>query len=199
MDFITVFQDGSVLDFSKDDIGTINIKNLLECIGKERRYANVIDFTVLEHSIACGRATAVLYPDNTPLIQYAYFHDIHEAIIRDVPAPFKAIVGDAFYKAENEIQTKVLRKLGVDVSTDDKDLFKEIDVTVGFVESLRYHTMTKTEQMLESGDYNPVLVAVCTDAIISVENEFQEIFDDNGQIIDNILKIYREVLGLHHN
>jgi hypothetical protein len=200
MNFTTVFADGSVLDYSKQDIGTTSLTNLLTCIGKENRYANVIDWTVLEHSLACGYAASMLFGNNIPLMQFAYFHDIHEAIIRDVPSPFKALVGDSFYKVENTIQSKTLAMLGVNVSVEDKEMFKEIDSTMGFVEALKYHSQVKTIQMLSSDtDYNPITVAICTEAIIAVENKFPQIFAENGELHPEITKIFKEVLALHIN
>lgn len=197
MDFITIFQDGSSIDFNEEVLTECNLENLLTCIGRERRYSNVIDWTVLQHSMACGIATNALYPYNAPLIQYAYFHDLHEAVMRDFPSPLKKIIGKTFYDVENEIQNKILNYFNISVSKGDKELFVDIDSTMAFVEACRFHTVVKVEQMKELHEFSPEIVSVCSEASVKIEQAFENIFDTNDILNEDIVKMYKEVLTLH--
>lgn len=195
---ITVFPDGTILDFSKDDPGHVKIEHLLNSIHLENRFANNIPWTVLQHSLAVGKATEYLYEGNMTMIQFAYFHDIHEAIIRDIPTPFKHMVGKKFFEVEREIQVKLLNRLNIpyDLGDEDTKLFHQIDKAMCMVEAFLYLPDNSHELFThnEGKDIPPTVIVACT--LAHAEVMHHTVSDEAGVLSQNVIEIFKAVARL---
>lgn len=187
---------GNNLDFSEETLGYVHLEDLIWSLGRERRFSNAIDWTVLEHSLAVGLAAEMLYGGNVPLIQWCYFHDFHEAVIRDIPTPFKRMVGENFYKAEEEIQMKLLKALNVStqLGDDDYSLFKMIDHTMVYIEAKNFMNGEAVDILKDC------IENVHADIIIACAEAFRTVYNnnlvDNGNIneFDEITNKFRSVI-----
>lgn len=125
-----------MLDFSTGKLPKqYQLSDLLETLAMERRFSNQSPLSVLDHSIITGRVMSALDQGND-MVLYGYTHDFQEAIIRDVPSPFKALVGPSFVEAENKIQEIVLNHFGIrcHLSDDQLEFFKCVDGLIAEVE-----------------------------------------------------------------
>lgn len=190
------FRSGNVLDFSKEDIGYVTVEDLLPPLAQEFRFANQMEWSVLQHSWAVGLTCHRLFHGNIPLIRYAFFHDIHEAIIRDVPTPVKNIVGKAWWDMENDIQAKLFKALHLDATLNagDRQKVHEVDRAMCFVElqdAFAPSFVEYYERECES-KLTPSLVAECTKAFVYVNH--QPIFTEDAQLHPQVIGTFKSVL-----
>lgn len=164
----TYLAEGGLIDFSKEKLSSdeINLKSLLNALANENRFSNQTGYSVLQHSIACGMAAKALYPEYIRVQRHAAFHDIQEAIIRDVPTPFKRMVGPQFDLAENKIQAKIYEAFGIDDTlglSEVRNAVQEIDAAMLFVE---VHAFFKEDfqRQLENDKHKPKVIMACTKA-----------------------------------
>ena len=187
--------DGRVFDFSKEQIGDIRISDVLRLIAKERRYSNQIEWTVLQHSIAVGYAAQILYSYNEPLIRAAYTHDFGEAFYRDVPTPFKRMVGKAWDVMTHEVDSKLFAALKLDIELGDEDheLLNQIDIAVGYVEALQFHSQECADAYSNIDKIPPATLVAATKAIMLAGSI--PIFSDEeeGELSDEVISIYLQV------
>jgi hypothetical protein len=175
----------------------IEITDILQSIALERRFYNQTDWTVLQHSVACGVVAQSLFPGNNLLIKFVYCHDLHEAFVRDVPHHIKT---PEFHKMESEIQTKLLNALNVDIPNDDMQEVHKIDRHMSFVESQMFLASDYTSDRIlyaikESyGDVNASLIVECTQATSLVAN--LPLIDEYHNITAQTLDIFRTALNM---
>jgi len=133
-----VKRDGSVYDLKVAGDEACDLRDLLYSIAYERRFSGKLAWTVLQHSIVMGRV-ARRKEWSKERVQFCYLHDIHEAIIRDVPTPFKREVGYEWYRMEHLVQKRVLDSLGVGYLAElNKDLeCKMLDSCAAYCEARR--------------------------------------------------------------
>lgn len=141
-------ENGQVLDFDKDHIEKVDVDILVKSISREKRFYNQMDFSVLEHSLTCFYASQLLFAGNELLIAHALCHDLHEALIRDVPRMVKT---KDFKELEESIMSKLhealrLRKL----SKEDQQYLKLVDDAVAVVEAYNYGNPALVEAILKA-------------------------------------------------
>lgn len=155
-------RSGGCLDFSRETLDFFPLEDVLYAMGRERRFFNQIDWSVLQHSIACGLASELLYNQNILLVKHTYVHDFPEAFIRDVPAVVK--VND--YKVvEYDIERKIHSYLGLPaLSSEDHAYLKEIDLHMRLVESFHLYQTAEAFDCISEETENlnaAVLIACC--------------------------------------
>ena len=188
------FTDGTLIDFELDPLNTFEFSNLLKNLSLEGRFCNQVPWSVLQHSIAVGKACEMLYPGNIVLIQHGYLHDISEAIIRDVPTPIKKLVGNAWYNMEEEIQDKLLNYLHVSkLGDEDEDCLAEVDKTMAFVEACNFYSEEQVEYMKMQQGYEPEIIICCTTAFNMVHG-IDIVDEENGGLSQDITDIYKQVI-----
>lgn len=157
-------RSGGCLDFSRDTIDFLPLEDILYALAHERRFFNQINWSVLQHSMACGFACEQLYGHNVLLVKHTWIHDFTEAFLRDVPAVVKL---DDYRAVENEIERKLHAFMGIPaLSSEDYTYLKKIDLHMRLVEAFHlYSTDEAFEAMAseQSGDIDPaVLIACCS-------------------------------------
>jgi 5'-deoxynucleotidase YfbR-like HD superfamily hydrolase len=189
------FPDGSVLDFTEEKLGHVPLPNILTSLGIERRFANCAAWSVLQHSMAVGLAAEMVYDENVPLIQAAYTHDFHEAIMRDVPTPIKQMVGKDWYNVERQIQKKLMEGLLINPVLGDSDqtLLNNLDETMAYVEILTFFSDDFVDYFTKKTNISPNLVYYCTKAFEEISN--LSVFNEDGYLNGEIFAKYRDVLS----
>jgi hypothetical protein len=186
------YLDGTYLDFDLDDIGPVSVVPLLYNIAKEGRFCNQIPWSVLQHSIAVGRAAEIMYPGNTLLIKHGYLHDLPEAFYRDVPTPIKKMIGKYWYAMEDHITSRLFNSLRVGaLGDDDGKLLHMIDKTMAFVECLNYFDPDTVDYFKTKTELHPEVVSVCTATFGSV---LQNQIWDGSDLADWVIDLYKEVI-----
>lgn len=194
--------DGTVIDFTQPKIGHFDISLLLTCIGRETRFQNQVPWSVLQHSLAMGKACEILFGGNTLLIQHGYLHDLHEAIVKDVPTPVKRAVGKAWYQMENQVASKLMEALRVGaLGDDDEKLLKQLDRVMAFVEGCHLHSSEWVELCMSEEEFKSVpldIVVHATTAFNMVVN--LEIWKDpelaGVELKEEIIDLFRRVIYL---
>lgn len=89
-------------------------------------------WTVLQHLYAAANLAKLLGFDE--LIQlHALLHDAHEAIIGDIPNPWKT---EDMRQYQHELDTRIYLNIGIDLpSPDDQIILKEIDTMLLYAEA----------------------------------------------------------------
>jgi 5'-deoxynucleotidase YfbR-like HD superfamily hydrolase len=184
------FKDGGVADFSGDI--SVTLEDILSALSTERRFANEVPWTVLQHSLSTG-LTAMSISCSLPVVQHAYCHDFTEAFVRDVPTPVKHAIGPDWYRVESLVEEKIFRALGIPLTLDAgaSELVKAIDRTMCCLEFAYYFD---DPESLEHWELRPdeALVAVCGDAFNEVRN-YGEIAS-NGVVDKHIVEMFNDVI-----
>lgn len=188
------FSDGRYVDFSKDgNIGDVRITDVLWLLSREKRYANEIDWSVLQHSIAVGIAAQQLYGWNEPLVRAAFTHDFGEAFYRDVPTPFKDKVGKAWDAMTHEVDAKLFAALKLDIELGDEDheLLAQVDKAVGYVEALLMHS----EECADAYENMEKIPAkVISAASLGVQQaQAIPVVDEYGNLSDMVCDMYLQI------
>lgn len=188
------FNDGTYLDFSQPYLREIPLEKLLFALSREFRFANQTSYSVLEHSLAVGKAMEMIYPGNVLLIQHGYLHDIGEAIFRDVATPIKEMVGKKWYDMENTITTKLFEALGVGpLGDEDFKLLKEVDRVMCYVEALSFFPPEKGEFIKTLTELRPEILVYCTNAFNSVYN-IDIIDQETHSLNPEIIGLYKQII-----
>lgn len=188
--------NGNILDFAKDNIGFLKLEDLLILLANEWRFANEIPWSVLQHSMAVGKAASMLYPGNNLLIQHAYYHDIQEAILRDVPTPFKKYVGPKWYELEDMIQGKLFQALNIHgkLGDEDAEIVHALDKAMMYVEIIQYFGVVEEMLSFEEPPAGEHLV-VCTTAFLDVQG-LGHLTDDDNYLSPHVLEHFKQIISL---
>ena len=109
---------GVTLDIDAPKIQKFPLEDLLLLLAKEKRFYNTSDWSVLEHSLACYLAGEQLFPDNHNLLKHLLFHDLHEALIRDIPSFMKT---EDFREMEDYVSGRLMEALEIEpLASEDK-------------------------------------------------------------------------------
>ncbi len=162
-------RSGYVVDFNHPRIEYLPMEDVLFALAREHRFFNQIDWSVLQHSLACGVTAAMYYPDNRPLIIHAFCHDLTEAFLRDVPSPVKTA---DYKKIEATIQKKIYDYLNIEpLAGDDEKYLHEIDMHMRLVEAWEFYPTRDCYDAIKEemgNDVDPDLVILCTQAMTQV-------------------------------
>lgn len=187
------FNDGTFIDFTEDKLSDFQFERLLYNIGYESRFANQIEYSVLEHSIAVGRAAEMMFAGNVLLVQHAYLHDLGEAIYRDVPTPIKEMVGPKWYNMEKMISKKLMDYLGVgELGDDDAKYLTYLDKTMAYVEATNFFAPQFAELLKTKTELLPEYVVACTTAFNSVTH--MDIWLESGMLNPDITNLYKQII-----
>lgn len=185
-------RSGGCLDFSRPTLDFFPMEDVLFSLAKEDRFFNQIDWSVLQHSIACGLAGEILYNDNTLLIKHLYVHDFTEAFLRDVPAVVKC---KEYKDIESEVQNKIFNFINLpSLGIDDHVYLKNIDIHMRLVETFYLYESPECFEAIkaEVGAIEPEILLACTDAFLKVQA--LDIFDDQGEVDSGITELFKSVL-----
>lgn len=143
-------ENGQVLDFDKDTIEKVDVDVLVRALAKENRFYNQINYSVLQHSLACFYAGQLMFEGNDLLLAHLLCHDLHEALIRDVPRMVKT---KDFKKLEDSIASKLHEALRLrPLSSEDTTYLKLIDDAMATVEAYNNGTPELVEVMIKHYD-----------------------------------------------
>lgn len=84
------------------------LEDLTTGVGRMCRYGGAIRWSVAQHLLLCERLTR-LEAARLPVL----IHDLHEAIVIDVPTPMKPWLGTAYAELEARAAADVHRRMGV--------------------------------------------------------------------------------------
>lgn len=109
--FALVLRSGQLVDFARPDV-TLVEDDLVHGLSRSRRYAGVVDITVLEHLALCVKLAEIMFPGNRAVAAYVAAHDLHETYFPDIPSPLKKLIPQ--YKTmEAAWEAHVHRQLGL--------------------------------------------------------------------------------------
>lgn len=185
-------RSGGCLDFSRDTLDFFPMEDVLFSLAKEHRFFNQIEWSVLQHSIACGIAGDILYGDNALLVKHLYVHDFTEAFLRDVPAVVKC---KEYKEIEHEVQTKIFNFINLPhLGVDDHAYLKGIDVHMRLVETFYLYASPECFEAIkaEVGPIEPEVLLACTDAFLKVQT--MDMFDENLDISNGVVELFKGVL-----
>lgn len=168
---------GGSLTFTKDKpLQKFDIRDVVMLLANENRYYNLIQWSVLQHCLACYFAGNTLYYGNDNLNKYLLVHDFHEAFTRDVPRCMK---DKEYGTTEKFVQEKLLQYLEVSSPRqEDYEYFKIVDDAMAYIEAkklsanyelidaVRINTLS---QYKDNDRLSDVLLA-CQDAFNAVAN-----------------------------
>lgn len=207
-------KDGEVLDFSKDELDKFDIQPLLTQLGKEERFYGTIPWTVLQHSIACWLVGQAVYEGDTLLTTHLLLHDLHEALIHDVPSFVKT---KEFRAMEDQISSKMLSSLRIKpLSSEDIHYLKLIDSVMAYVEAFTFGSDPLINEVHDwvFRDYGKepdihFILLTCQSALIQVQ-EMGSMFNvvefktDEGEtaethllLKEEVVEIFNEVIRLY--
>jgi len=116
---------GGALDLESPDLTQLPIRDLIVPLTRIPRFLGhtKVFYSVADHSLHCfsialaGLGHRVipkaLSKADTTLLACVLTHDLHEALIGDMPAPWKPLLGRAWEKAEKSMATAVADRLGL--------------------------------------------------------------------------------------
>lgn len=185
-------RSGGCVDFSRDRIDFLPLEDMLHSLAYERRFFNQIDWSVLQHSIACGIAADQLYGHNVLLVKHTWIHDFTEAFLRDVPAVVKI---DGYREVEYDIQQKLYAFMGIPaLSSEDYEYLKQIDLHMRLVEAYHlyatseaFDAITETHGTVDAA----VMIACCHGFQVAQQITVLE----NGEVHPDVIDLFRAVLA----
>lgn len=191
--------DGSLVDFAKDENIAFDLEDLLLCLARERRFSNKADWTVLQHSIAVGVAAENMYEGNQILICRAYTHDLCEAVIRDVPTPIKNAVGDGWWAMENMVQDKIEKCFDIaKPSKGDEELMQNLDKAMLLVEALHLLPENVVVDLKEKRTFDPITLIHASTAFLVVAQLPMFADETMTSLSEEVKDKYREILTKGH-
>lgn len=185
-------RSGGCLDFSRETLDFFPMDDVLFSLGKEDRFFNQIEWSVLQHSIACGMAGEILYGDNALLVKHLYVHDFTEAFLRDVPAVIKC---KEYKDIETEVQNKIFNFINLPpLGIDDHAYLKNIDIHMRLVETFYLYATPECFEAIkaEVGSIEAEILLACTEAFLSVKS--LDMFNANGDIDETVVELFKSVL-----
>jgi hypothetical protein len=186
-------RSGGCLDFSRDRIDFLPLDDILHSLAYERRFFNQIDWSVLQHSIACGFAAEQLYGLNTLLVKHTWIHDFTEAFLRDVPAVVKI---DGYKEVEYDIQNKLFAFMGIHaLSSEDYTYLKTIDLHMRLVEAFHLYQSSEAfdAMVVEQEHIDPAAMIACCHGFQLAQQV--KVLLDNGELNPAVTELFREVLA----
>lgn len=133
----------------KDPMGSdINIQDIAHALGNQCRFNGhtKIFYSVAEHSVLCYHYLNELKNEHNEKLKlsaktlmYCLLHDAAEAVISDIPKPFKMMFPEIEAK-EAKYQEAIFDLLELDLEEADKALVKQAD---------RYMVLKEAKQLLE--------------------------------------------------
>jgi hypothetical protein len=109
--FALVLRSGQLVDFAHPDLIVLEA-DLVHGLSRSRRYAGVVDITVLEHLALCVRLAAIMFPGNRAVAAYVAAHDLHETYFPDIPRPLKMLLPE-YARMEKHWEAHVHLQLGL--------------------------------------------------------------------------------------
>lgn len=186
-------RSGGCLDFSRDTIDFLPLEDILYSLAHERRFFNQIDWSVLQHSIACGFACELLYGHNVLLVKHTWIHDFTEAFLRDVPAVVKL---DDYRDVEHEVERKLQAFMGIPaLSSEDYTYLKKIDLHMRLVEAFHLYQTNEAFEALadeQKDDIDPAVLIACCNGF-DLAHKVQIFIE--GQFNPHVTELFREVLA----
>lgn len=108
---------GNYVCLAKPDPSTISIVDIAHHLACEARWAGATSrhYSVAEHSIWVARFVRELVPAESRDIAtaHALLHDAHEAYIKDIPTPLKAMLGDGYRKMADGLDAAIRVAVGL--------------------------------------------------------------------------------------
>lgn len=192
--------NGVILDFTQDNIGNVDATNLLESLAREHRFQGQMPWTVLQHQRACGLAAEQLSNDKAFQARVKT-HDLHEAVMRDIPSPVKAALGDVYQDLEDTVQLKLEQAMGITASRAYEELLKDIDRTMLFMEVSYFFTGEAVEEFVHDRfqsykSENPLVVEACRVGFDNTVN--LAVWTPKGKLKKVWTDFYREVMQADH-
>lgn len=185
-----------MIDFSQEHIGHFRLEQLLVLLANEWRFANEVPWSVLQHSYAVGRAAEMLYGDNPLLVQHAYYHDLQEAVVRDVPTPLKEAVGKRWYDVENEVQTKLFRALNIaPLGDDDGGDVHALDRAMCYVEMMLFFGVGCPMLEKVAPSPTPENLVACTTAFVETK-ALGDFFGEDDILREDIIQHFKQIISL---
>jgi hypothetical protein len=129
---------GAEIDYLRPELTKIVLEDCLLPLSRMGRYAGLIPVTVLEHLALCVELAKYHSLDDVEVALCAA-HDLHEAIMVDLPTPLKALLPD--YRAiEDRWEAHVHRQLGLPWPRSEKQVKRVhfIDARAAVVEMALY-------------------------------------------------------------
>lgn len=200
--------NGVILDFTQEDIGNVDATNLLESLAREHRFQGQMPWTVIQHLRSCGLAAEYIesegygkYPSQPGFLSRVKTHDLHEAILRDIPTPVKQVLGEVYQQLEDDVQAKLEKALGIRASRDLEGLLKEIDRTMLYTEVSHFFTGEAVESFVQerfSGykSEDPLIVEACQYGFDNTVN--LALWTPKGRLKKLWVDFYRDVMLADH-
>lgn len=189
--------DGTSVDFNATNgLQDLSLSAVLISLAKERRFYNQVDWTVLQHSIACGFLAEELFMGNPLLIKHAYIHDFTEAFIRDIPSFLK---NKEIRDVEDSLYVKICERFNVPpLSIEDKEMLKKIDSVMGCVEAAYFFAHSEQPGEMEKYYKDDLDLETVVHATVAMSKVSQlKVSDDGESVTDDILSVFVRVL--HNN
>lgn len=189
---------GDILDFSDPmSLSALSLYDVLWLLSREKRFGNRIDMDVLRHSIYVGFLCEELCPDDVETIIYGYFHDIQEAFVRDVPTPFKKMVGKAWYDMEETIQSALFTRFNIpqNINSSAYDQFKFADNLACYMEA-KYFCPEASPLWEDIPEYTFTTdVIILASKLLEIVVSLDVVDEETGQLSDNTVSLFSEVLA----
>lgn len=125
---------GKFIDLANPQPDTICLGDLIQAAAREGRFANQCDkiYTVAEHSVLVSHL--VLEKEAKAL---GLAHDLTEALIRDVPRPFKTLV-PTYKKFEDKLLQVILKRFKIKCTPKLWSLVKIADLEAYNIERIAF-------------------------------------------------------------
>jgi hypothetical protein len=123
MSFIYLdYSTGKKFDFLNPDSTPLTMEQIARGLSREFRWSNQspLMITVAEHSLFCSYFASIPQDHELGIL----LHDASECVMRDIPAPLKALLPD-YREIEKRVQNSIWKSFGI--QPPPQDLIETVD------------------------------------------------------------------------
>lgn len=120
---------GVGVDLAEPDLTAVHLSDLATALARLPRFLGHTKalYTVGQHSLHVEDLVR-RWGGTMPQRRAALLHDLHEALLGDIPSPMKPLLGTAFTALEARLQRAVLERFGVAVEAARCELVHRADL-----------------------------------------------------------------------